>query len=73
MDAKTKELVGIAAAVAGHCQKCFSYHYNEAKRIGMDQRDIEEVIEFAKAIRTAGNQGMDEFVKKAVVQKSESK
>jgi AhpD family alkylhydroperoxidase len=73
MDQKTKELIGIGAAVAGHCQKCFSYHYNEAKRIGIDQKNIEEVVEFAKAIRAAGNQGMDEFVKRAVVQKGESK
>jgi len=29
MDAKTNELAGIAAAVAGHCQRCFSYHYRE--------------------------------------------
>ena len=35
MDAKTKELVGIAAAVAGHCQKCFAYHYNEAKKLAI--------------------------------------
>ena len=62
MDAKTKELVGIAAAVAGHCKKCFSYHYNEAKRLQIEKKDIEEAIEFAKAIRLAGNKGMDEFV-----------
>jgi len=29
MDVKTKELVEIAAAVAGHCQKYFPYHYEE--------------------------------------------
>lgn len=64
MDPKTKELAGIAAAVAGHCQKCFSYHYNEAKKLEIERNDIEEVIEFAKSIRSAGNQGMDEFVQK---------
>lgn len=64
MDPKTKELAGIAAAVAGHCQKCFSYHYNEAKKLKIEHNDIEEVIEFAKSIRSAGNQGMDEFVQK---------
>lgn len=69
MDAKTKELVGIAASVAGHCQKCFSYHYNEAKRIGIDQKDIEEAVEFAKAIRAAGNQGTDEFINRMLIQK----
>ena len=62
MDAKIKELVGIAAAVAGHCQKCFSYHYNEAKKLGIDVGEINEAIEFAKAIRQTGDTGMDEFV-----------
>lgn len=62
MDAKTKELVGIAAAVAGHCQKCFSYHYNEAKKLGIDNNDIEETVEFAKSIRDAGDKGIDEYV-----------
>ena len=64
MDAKTKELISIAAAVAGHCQKCFSYHYNEAKRLGIDAEEISETVEFAKAIRSAGNQSIDEFVKR---------
>ena len=68
MDAKTKELVGIAAAVAGHCQKCFSYHYNAAKRLAIEEGDIKEAIEMAKAIREAGNTGMDEFVDRMLIQ-----
>jgi AhpD family alkylhydroperoxidase len=68
MDTKTKELVGIAAAVAGHCQKCFSYHYNEAKKIGVEENDIKDTIEFAKAIRSAGNQAMDEFLHRMIDQ-----
>jgi len=69
MDAKTNELAGIAAAVAGHCQKCFLYHYNEAKRIGINQKDIQEVIESAKAIRRTGGNNMDEFVDRMISQK----
>ena len=62
MDQKAKELIGIAAAVAGHCQKCFSCHYNEAKKLSIGEGDIKEAIELARAIRGAGNKGMDEFV-----------
>lgn len=69
MDEKTKELVGIAAAVAGHCQKCFSYHYNEAKRLDTKEGDIKESIELARAIREAGDKGMDEFVDRMLKQK----
>jgi AhpD family alkylhydroperoxidase len=69
MDAKTKEPVGISAAVAGHCQKCFSYHCREAEKLQIERKDIEEAIETAKAIRLAGNKGMDEFVKSVFTQK----
>lgn len=62
MDKKTKELVGIAVAVAGHCQKCFDYHYNEAVKLGVAKEDVAEAIELAKAIRQAGANSMDEFV-----------
>jgi len=62
MDQKTKELIGIAAAVAGHCQKCFSYHYGEAKKLDIGKKDINEAMELARAIRQAGASSMDEFV-----------
>jgi alkylhydroperoxidase/carboxymuconolactone decarboxylase family protein YurZ len=64
MDVKTKELTGIAAAVAGHCRKYFSYYYNQVKRLGIEQKDIQETVEFAQVMRSAGNQGADEFVKR---------
>lgn len=69
MDQKAKELVGIAAAVAGHCQKCFSYHYNEAKKLDIKEDDIKESIELARAIRGAGDKSMDEFVDRMLKQK----
>ena len=62
MGAKTKEFAGIAAAVAGRCQKCFSHHYNEAKRLTTEKNDIKVVIELAMVIRGAGDTSMDEFV-----------
>ena len=62
MDQKTKELVGIAAAVAGHCQKCFDYHLGEAGKLGVTKEDVAEAVELAQAIRQAGAKSMDEFV-----------
>ncbi len=55
MDAATKELAGIPAAIAGHCRKCFLFHYNEATKLNVHQKDIEEVVELARAVRPAGN------------------
>jgi len=66
MDLKAKELTGIAAAIVAHCQKCFIYHYNEAKRLGVKKNDIKEVMKIARSIRSAGDERMDEFVNRIV-------
>ena len=61
LDPKTKELVGIAAAVAGHCQPCFAYHYKEATRLGVSEEAIRVTMELARAVRQSGDKHMDEF------------
>lgn len=62
LDLKTKELIGIAAAVAGHCQPCFAYHYREALHAGVSTEAIQAAVELARAVRGAGDRHMDEFV-----------
>lgn len=62
IDPKTKELVGIAAAVAGHCQPCFAYHYKEALALGVSLEAIQSAVELARAVRGSGDRHMDEFV-----------
>jgi len=62
MEEKTKELVGIAAAVAGHCRPCFIYHLKQAKKLGVPIEDINEVVEIANRIMLSGNKGMHDFV-----------
>jgi AhpD family alkylhydroperoxidase len=60
----TTELVGIAAAVAGHCEPCFVYHYNEALNLGIPFVAIEEAVSLARAVRQAGQKHMEEFVRR---------
>ncbi len=64
--AKTWELVGIAAAVAGHCQPCFAYHYKEALNCGATPEEIQEAVEMARAVRGVGDRHMDEFVARRI-------
>ena len=66
LDERTKELIGIAASVAGHCRKCFLYHFKQAKKLGVSPEDIQEVIEFAGSISAAGDSGMNEFILKTI-------
>jgi len=58
----TKELAAIAAAVAGHCQPCFTYHHKQALAVGASPDAIQAVIELARTVRSAGDRHMDEFV-----------
>lgn len=68
---RTKELVGIAASVAGHCRPCFLYHFKQAKKMGVSLEDIQEVIEFARNISAAGDKGMNEFILKTMKKEKE--
>lgn len=62
LDDKTKEFVGIAAAVVGHCQPCFIYHQKAALALGVTKEEIAAAIEMAQAVRQAGIRHVDEFV-----------
>ncbi|MFN2238912.1 MAG: carboxymuconolactone decarboxylase family protein [Thermoanaerobaculia bacterium] len=62
LDRRTTELVGIAAAVAGHCQPCFDYHYATALEAGVTREEIQAAVKLARAVRAAGDRHMDEHV-----------
>ena len=66
LDPKTKEFIGIAAAVAGHCQPCFDYHLAEANKVGLTLEEVKATIKLAQAVRQAGNQNMDKYVQRIV-------
>ena len=61
MDKRTKELVGIAASIAGHCQPCFLYHLKMARKLQISSKDIRGAIELAKAINRSGDENMIKF------------
>lgn len=62
LDPKTKEFIGIAAAVAGHCQPCFDYHFIEAKKLGITLEEVKATVKIAQAVRQAGNSDMDKYI-----------
>jgi AhpD family alkylhydroperoxidase len=64
LDKQTKELVAIAAAVAGKCQPCFAYHCKQAKEVEIAEEQIQEVILLARDIRSSGDKHMDEFAQR---------
>jgi AhpD family alkylhydroperoxidase len=62
LDPKISEFVGIAAAVAGHCQPCFDYHFGKAKELGITLEEIKATVKIAQAVRRAGNSNMDKYI-----------
>ncbi|MCE5295738.1 MAG: carboxymuconolactone decarboxylase family protein, partial [Euryarchaeota archaeon] len=67
MDERTKELVAIAASVAGHCQPCFRHHLGKAKELGIEFEDIRKVVALATSISGVGDKRMAEFVEETLL------
>ena len=51
LDAKTLELAGIAASIAGGCRPCLDYHFKKAMEIGCTIEETKEAIELGKMIK----------------------
>ncbi len=51
LDAKTIELAGIAASIAGGCRPCLDYHFKKAIEIGCTIEQAREAIELGKMIK----------------------
>ncbi len=64
MDSKTRELVAMAAAIAGKCQPCFAHHFKQAQELDIPQEQVDEAIQLAKDIRASGDRHMDEFAQR---------
>jgi len=51
LDAKTIELAGIAASIAGGCRPCLDYHFKKAIEVGCTIEQAKESIELGKMIK----------------------
>jgi AhpD family alkylhydroperoxidase len=51
LDPKTKEMVAIAASVAGNCIPCLRYHFEQALKEGCTKEEIQEVLEVSNMVK----------------------
>jgi AhpD family alkylhydroperoxidase len=51
LDAKTIELAGIAASIAGGCRPCLDYHFKKALEVGCTVDQVTEAVELGKMIK----------------------
>ena len=62
MDAKTQVLIGLGAAVAAKCHKCFGFILKKAQKIGVEEKEINAAVYIAKQVIKGSNNSMDKFV-----------
>ena len=68
LDAKTIELAGIAASVAGGCSPCLDYHFKKALEIGCTIEQAKEAIELGKMIKQRPIKDINEQAEKLIKQ-----
>ena len=51
LDAKTIEIAGIAASIAGGCSPCLDYHFKKALEVGCTIEQAKEAVELGKMIK----------------------
>jgi AhpD family alkylhydroperoxidase len=66
VDAKTKELAAVAAAIAGNCLPCLKYHFSEAVKYEATIQELNEVIEIANMIKQRPNDDINTYARQLV-------
>lgn len=64
MDAKVKELIGVAASVAAGCASCLETHVGAARKEGADNREIQTAVNIARAVRLQAVTKIDDLASK---------
>jgi AhpD family alkylhydroperoxidase len=63
MDVKMKELVSLGASVSAHCFPCFDYHLEQARKLGISEKEIQECIRAAYMVLNGAGQKILEKIK----------
>jgi len=62
LDPKTKEMIGVAAAIAGNCIPCLIYHWTEALKRECTVQELREVIGIAKMVKQVPIEGINKTI-----------
>ena len=47
------ELVAIGAAIACNCERCFKYHYAQARKLGVTNEDMARAVAMAQKVKSS--------------------
>jgi len=45
------ELVAIGAAIASNCEPCFKFHYDQARKLGVEDADMRRAVDLAQKVK----------------------
>jgi AhpD family alkylhydroperoxidase len=62
MDEKIKELVAIGASVSANCHPCIKFHVNKARKLNIDNNEIQQAIEVGQMVRKGAAEQMDNLI-----------
>jgi AhpD family alkylhydroperoxidase len=58
------ELVAIGAAIAGNCEPCLKYHYNQARKLGVSAEDMQRAVATAQTVKEMPARAMQELAQR---------
>ena len=64
MDEHTEIFIALGAATAANCGPCFEHYFSRAKKLGIDNEDIQNTVDIAVKVRGGAHMVMKEAVQK---------
>lgn len=50
-DEKVNELVAIAAAIGANCEPCLKFHFDQARKLGVSNEDMQRAVHMAQKVK----------------------
>lgn len=67
-----EELVAIGAAIGSNCEKCFKYHYDQARKAGVTRQEMLRAVELAESVKQSPAEDIRELAGRMLEESEES-
>jgi len=62
LDERIKELIAVGASVSANCHPCVKYHTAKARKMKIDEAEIQQAIDVGKMVRKGAAGQMDKLL-----------
>jgi AhpD family alkylhydroperoxidase len=63
MNKKTEELIALGASVSAHCLPCIDYHLEQAKKLGVSDKEIHDAVRVGLEVMNGAGGKIKEKIK----------